>query len=71
MCIRDSSKGRDPLFDDFEEDDPLVCENRSVTRDNSMHQDQESFVKSERPESESQLSIRHLSESGKKMRTSE
>ena len=42
-----------------------------MTRDNSEQQDQESFVQSERPESESQLSIRHLSESGKKMRTSE
>ena len=51
--MNENEKGRDPLFDDFEEEDPLVCENRSMTRDNSENQDQESFVRSERPESES------------------
>jgi hypothetical protein len=47
----EKTAGKDPLFDDFEEDDPLVCENRSITKDDSNY---DSFaLPSERPESES------------------
>lgn len=50
--VRDEKNaGKDPLFDDFEEDDPLVCENRSITKEDSNY---DSFAgPSERPESES------------------
>ena len=47
----EKNAGKDPLFDDFEEEDPLVCENRSITKDDSNY---DSFaLPSERPESES------------------
>ena len=37
--MNENAKRNDSLFDDFEEDDPLVCENKSMTRDNSEQPD--------------------------------
>ena len=52
---------------DSEEDDPLVCDkvNRSANIGGKNNYDSFEQPESDRPESESQLSIRHLSESGK------
>ena len=55
------------LLLDSEEDDPLVCDkvNRSANIGGKNNYDSFEQPESDRPESESQLSIRHLSESGK------
>ena len=63
------NKSNDPLFDNFDEDDPLVCDARATKKALGAYNSFD-IPESERPESESQLSMRHLSEAGKKMRTS-
>ena len=56
---------------DFEEDDPLIHKNSRTILLDKQNQSTNMAASSCNPESESQLSLRHLSEGGKAMRTTD